>query len=151
MTDAWGIPLQAGPCVVCGRTGYPLSMGGPSICPPCDCGPPSPRRIEEMRSEIFALRDEVERLRADRDRLIEGLKELRRNLSKPEKRVHELCLINRFSSRACELGTRGCIVAHELGGYSFGPTEKPVTAGSPHGQPAVEEPNVIRGSDPETV
>lgn len=29
---------QSGPCVVCGAINYPLSMGGPQICPACDCG-----------------------------------------------------------------------------------------------------------------
>ena len=29
---------QKGPCVCCGITDYPLSMGGPDICPKCDCG-----------------------------------------------------------------------------------------------------------------
>jgi hypothetical protein len=27
-----------GPCVICGATNYALSMGGPSLCPACDCG-----------------------------------------------------------------------------------------------------------------
>jgi hypothetical protein len=27
-----------GPCVLCGAKDYPLSMGGPTICPACDCG-----------------------------------------------------------------------------------------------------------------
>jgi len=29
---------QSGPCIVCGRTNYSLSMGGSTICPACDCG-----------------------------------------------------------------------------------------------------------------
>ena len=29
--------LQAGPCDICGMTNYPLSQGGPTICPACDC------------------------------------------------------------------------------------------------------------------
>lgn len=33
-----GIPTNRGPCVICGATGYPLSIGGPTICPSCDCG-----------------------------------------------------------------------------------------------------------------
>ena len=36
MTDA--LPLQPGPCVICGGIDYPLSVGGPEICPSCDCG-----------------------------------------------------------------------------------------------------------------
>lgn len=27
-----------GPCCICGSTNYALSMGGPTICPKCDCG-----------------------------------------------------------------------------------------------------------------
>lgn len=48
--------MQAGPCVVCGRTNYPSSMGGPSICPQCDCGIPS---------EVTKLREENRRLRVE--------------------------------------------------------------------------------------
>lgn len=29
---------QPGPCKVCGKTNYPSSLGGPDICPECDCG-----------------------------------------------------------------------------------------------------------------
>jgi len=30
--------LHSGPCVICGGIDYPLSVGGPEICPSCDCG-----------------------------------------------------------------------------------------------------------------
>ena len=30
--------MNKGPCVLCGTTNYPMSMGGPTICPACDCG-----------------------------------------------------------------------------------------------------------------
>lgn len=30
---------QPGPCIHCGQTDYPLSYGGPNICPACDCEP----------------------------------------------------------------------------------------------------------------
>lgn len=30
--------VMPGPCVLCGTTDYPLSVGGPSVCPACDCG-----------------------------------------------------------------------------------------------------------------
>jgi hypothetical protein len=30
--------LYPGPCVICGGRDYALSMGGPTICPPCDAG-----------------------------------------------------------------------------------------------------------------
>ena len=47
--------MQSGPCIVCGDVNYPLSMGGPSICPSCDCGRPPAltrhrREAEELRS-----------------------------------------------------------------------------------------------------
>ena len=29
--------IQSGPCTMCGATNYPLSFGGPGICPACDC------------------------------------------------------------------------------------------------------------------
>jgi uncharacterized Zn finger protein (UPF0148 family) len=52
---------------MCGGTDYPLSMGGPAICPACDCGVApeatkarrelrdAQRRIEEMEQEIARL------------------------------------------------------------------------------------------------
>ena len=54
----------AGPCVICGDKNYPLSMGGPTICPSCDCGPPNPRRVREERERLLA---EIERLRRELD------------------------------------------------------------------------------------
>jgi len=30
--------MNPGPCILCGTTNYPMSMGGPTICPACDCG-----------------------------------------------------------------------------------------------------------------
>ena len=27
-----------GPCALCGDENYALSLGGPSVCPACDCG-----------------------------------------------------------------------------------------------------------------
>lgn len=30
--------LLPGPCAICGGVNYPLSVGGPEICPSCDCG-----------------------------------------------------------------------------------------------------------------
>jgi hypothetical protein len=29
--------IQTGPCKLCGAVNYPLSFGGPDICPICDC------------------------------------------------------------------------------------------------------------------
>lgn len=44
--------MEAGPCVVCGLTKYPLSVGGPTICPTCDCGSFGPQLVERQRKEI---------------------------------------------------------------------------------------------------
>jgi len=30
--------MPYGPCYMCGATNYPMSLGGPYICPSCDCG-----------------------------------------------------------------------------------------------------------------
>ena len=51
-----------GPCVVCGKTNYPLSMGGPSICPACDCGYTYSRRhVEDLEKEIESLKRQLDR------------------------------------------------------------------------------------------
>ena len=52
---------QPGPCVSCGATSYPLSMGGPSICPACDCMPPE-RRVRQLAEENRRLRERVAEL-----------------------------------------------------------------------------------------
>lgn len=52
---------QAGPCAGCGATGYGLSMGGPSICPACDCLPPE-RRVKHLAEENRMLRERVAEL-----------------------------------------------------------------------------------------
>lgn len=44
--------LMPGPCVICGLSNYPLSAGGPTICPSCDCGDFGPAKIERQRKEI---------------------------------------------------------------------------------------------------
>lgn len=58
------VKIYAGPCVVCGLTNYPLSYGGPTICPSCDCGNFGPQKIEAQRREIERLRAELAALRA---------------------------------------------------------------------------------------
>lgn len=56
-----------GPCVVCGATNYSLSMGGPTICPACDCGIPP---------ETTKARREAEFYRAKADALAEALRDV---------------------------------------------------------------------------
>ena len=63
--------IMSGPCIVCGRTNYPLSCGGPSICPPCDCGSTGEALVALQRDEIERLRAEVAQLRSERDFLVE--------------------------------------------------------------------------------
>lgn len=52
---------------MCGATNYPLSIGGPGICPSCDCGisPETSKarmRVAELEIENAALRNDVEML-----------------------------------------------------------------------------------------
>jgi uncharacterized protein (DUF342 family) len=59
--------VQPGPCVVCGRKDYPLSCGGPTICPSCDCGvdPELTKQralVSELKSKNEALEESLERL-----------------------------------------------------------------------------------------
>ena len=51
--------MPEGPCKLCGATDYALSMGGPTICPACDCGGAEAglrRQLEAARQEIQALK-----------------------------------------------------------------------------------------------
>lgn len=46
-----------GPCINCGATDYALSMGGPDICPPCDCGYTFSRQhVKDLIAEIESLK-----------------------------------------------------------------------------------------------
>lgn len=51
-----------GPCVICGAVNYDMSMGGPTICPSCDCGHFGMNEVQRQRDIIAALRAEIERL-----------------------------------------------------------------------------------------
>lgn len=59
--------MPKGPCIICGRENYPLSMGGESICPACDCGHVDHTwhnaRIESLESDLAAEREKVRKLR----------------------------------------------------------------------------------------
>ena len=50
------LKIQKGPCIACGNTDYPLSMGGPAICPACDSQPPK-RRVGQLAAENRRLRE----------------------------------------------------------------------------------------------
>jgi uncharacterized Zn finger protein (UPF0148 family) len=79
-----------GPCVICGLTDYPLSFGGPTICPSCDCGDFGPVKIERQRKEIESQRAENERLKehlATNDRVLDHTS---KELAKDSNLVNEL-------------------------------------------------------------
>lgn len=59
------LKIQSGPCVVCGETDYPLSMGGPNICSYCDCGYSLKGRLKEYGDKNNKLRAEVKRLKEE--------------------------------------------------------------------------------------
>ncbi len=50
---------QDGPCKSCGIKGYGLSMGGPAICPACDCGRKGVQlegdRLERHKERLWKL------------------------------------------------------------------------------------------------
>lgn len=57
-----------GPCIICGDTNYPLSMGGSSICPSCDCG--IDPEVARLRREVAMLRTELAKYDpAERERI----------------------------------------------------------------------------------
>ena len=58
MTDTPHEPVLEGPCIVCGATNYPLSMGGPTLCPSCDCG--IDPKIAKLQAENQVLQAQVE-------------------------------------------------------------------------------------------
>ena len=54
--------MPYGPCMICGATNYPSSMGGPMICPQCDCDNFGQRRIEQQGTQlqqVIAERDQL--------------------------------------------------------------------------------------------
>ncbi len=63
--------LIPGPCEICGTTNYRLSMGGPGICPSCDCGDFSIAKVQRQATSIVRLEVAL----AARDKEIAGLAE----------------------------------------------------------------------------
>jgi hypothetical protein len=53
-----------GPCIYCGATNYALSMGGPTICPSCDCGNFGAPTVTRQGKEIASLRTRIATLTA---------------------------------------------------------------------------------------
>lgn len=54
--------LIPGPCGICGKRNYPLSMGGRGICPECDCGASYSqlrRRVVKLEEANAELRETV--------------------------------------------------------------------------------------------
>jgi regulator of replication initiation timing len=52
--------LYSGPCSICGDTNYPLSMGGSSICPSCDCGDYGITKVRRQGKRIAELVKQVD-------------------------------------------------------------------------------------------
>lgn len=50
---------QTGPCIVCGLRNYPLSFGGPTICPACDCGNTGPELVRRQAERIRELEAKI--------------------------------------------------------------------------------------------
>lgn len=63
------LKIQAGPCISCGEVNYPLSMGGPDICPACDCGWDLKTRLPPMREKIKLLQAEFAKAREEKENL----------------------------------------------------------------------------------
>lgn len=51
--------MPYGPCIICGDINYALSMGGPGICPSCDCGNFGITVVKRQAAEIIRLRAEL--------------------------------------------------------------------------------------------
>ena len=77
VTDIIG-DTQPGPCCVCGKRNYPLSAGGPKICPTCDCGnftqatvAMQAKRIQELEGKLRKISDVFNTIKLLPDRTLE--------------------------------------------------------------------------------
>lgn len=50
---------MSGPCIYCGAVNYAPSMGGPMICPSCDCGNFGPSVVQRQGETITDLRTQL--------------------------------------------------------------------------------------------
>jgi hypothetical protein len=57
--------LMPGPCCICGEHNYPLSAGGSTICPACDCGNFGIERIKRQAARYKKLEADYKGLEAD--------------------------------------------------------------------------------------
>ena len=46
---------QTGPCILCSAQCFPLSYGGPQVCPECDARPASLGTVQRLRAEVARL------------------------------------------------------------------------------------------------
>jgi hypothetical protein len=63
--------------MICGATNYALSLGGPGICPNCDCGtfngPAMAQKYVDARERIAVYQQRIAALEAENVRLREAL------------------------------------------------------------------------------
>lgn len=70
------VEKYAGPCCICGGENYELSMGGQTICPSCDAGNFTPATVMRQAQAMKKLNAELDRLRVEREKMVEGLREI---------------------------------------------------------------------------
>ena len=83
-----GENTNSGPCVLCGAANYLPSLGGPEICPSCDCGNFGFAAVQRQRATIEDLSRKLE---ASRGRVAELEDQLA-----SEKKCHRLANTMRF-------------------------------------------------------
>ena len=108
--------IMSGPCICCGATNYPLSMGGSGICPACDCGrfnglalathnAKLAARITSLEGELEEVRDRNRRLKEANDsehrRLVASKNRQRERAIRAEQKNRELVsALSTFKQRA---------------------------------------------------
>lgn len=55
--------MPSGPCIICGTVNYEPSLGGPDICPSCDCGHFGPDIVRAQGEQIRELIKELDVIR----------------------------------------------------------------------------------------
>lgn len=85
---------KLGPCIVCGDVGYSPSMGGPEICPKCDCGHFDAATVERQAKIIAELRQESATQSSELLRLREALEEAKATLLTVSKVIGSFKIVN---------------------------------------------------------